>query len=193
MNDKDDGIFLWMLEQDRQRNKDRVLNKVSVESEEQLSSAARELIFSARNSEPEISKSLPDDADDLAQLLGEQADLKEESLRLDEEEKELSLRARALSEKVMQEITRRNDEKRKEISQLQAKINNMELMLGELSVPNPTVGNTVGSVELESAKPADSGGSPQESLDAGDGEPVVEIVEEVNDTRYRFSLKHQEP
>ncbi len=193
MNDKDDGIFLWMLEQDRQRNKDRVLNKEFVESKEQLSSAARELIFSARNSETETVQSTPHETDDLAELLGEKADLEKESLRLDEEERELSLRARALSEKVMQEITRRNDEKRKKISQLQAKINKMELTLGELSVPNPAVRNTFGSVEPESAKPADSRGSPRESPDAGDREPIVEIVEEVNDTRYRFSLKHQEP
>ncbi len=189
MNEKDDGIFLWMLEQDRQRNKDRVLNRELVESEEQLSSAARELISSARNSEREIGQSTPHETDDLAQLLSEQADLEEESLKLDGEERELSLRARALSERLLQEISRRNDEKRRQISQLQAKISMMEQTFGGLSISDPIGENAVGNVEQESARPEGSEGSPRESIDSGHDEPIVEIVEEVNDTRYRFGLK----
>ena len=190
MPEKNDGIFLWMLEQNRQRSKHPAFKEETVQSEEQLSSATRELIFAARNSEQEIRQSLPDEPDGLEQLLREQADLNKEFLRLDKEEKELSLRVKELSEKVVQEIRKRNDSKRSQISQLQAKISKMELALGELSVSSSVGENTVGNAERESAKPMDSD-SPRKSLDSGDCERIVEIVKEGNDTRYRFALKHK--
>ena len=69
------------------------------------------------------------------QLLNEKAGVEEEAHDLDEEQRQLKLRARALVEKIIQELKKKNSEKHQTVNQLQSKIGELESQLNSLSIP----------------------------------------------------------
>jgi len=118
---------------------------------------------------------------EIEQLMKEKSSLEDESRRLDEDQKKLNLRLKALYEKVIQEMKKKNSEKQQTVSQLQAKIGNLESQLDKLSV--------AGALETSQAEKVDSKQNEkpavnlQEELsEADENVTVAEIEEEIEMT-----------
>jgi len=77
--------------------------------------------------------SSPQETTDLEQLMKEKSILEAESHQLDEEQEKLNLRVKTLCDKIIQQMERRNNEKRESVSQLKARISALEGQLGTLS------------------------------------------------------------
>jgi peptidoglycan hydrolase CwlO-like protein len=69
----------------------------------------------------------------LEQLTNEKACVEEESRRLEEEQKQLETRARGLLEKIIQELRKKNSEKKQANSKLQLKVDSLRAQLSDLS------------------------------------------------------------
>jgi uncharacterized coiled-coil protein SlyX len=111
----------------------------------------------------------------------EKADLEEESRRLDAEQKKLSMRARALYEKLIQEMRKKNVEKQQTVSQLQAKIGNLEAQLAKVSNAVSQDGTDEAPVERGIIAETDEleEASAQENVGAEDDVTVAGIEEEI--------------
>jgi hypothetical protein len=70
---------------------------------------------------------------ELEQLLNEKTDLEQEARELEEEKKQVELKAKALCQKIIQELKNENSGKREEINQLQSKANELEAQLNNVS------------------------------------------------------------
>src|SRR3990170_3208719 len=70
----------------------------------------------------------------LEQLMNEKTGVEEESRHLDEEQRQLKLRAKILCEKKIQELKKKNNQKQQSVSQLQSRIGALEAQLNTLSV-----------------------------------------------------------
>jgi len=70
----------------------------------------------------------------LEQLINEKTGVEEESRHLDEEQRQLKLRAKMLCEKIIQELKKKNNQKQQSVSQLQSRIGALEAQLNTLSV-----------------------------------------------------------
>src|SRR3989304_6131961 len=70
----------------------------------------------------------------LEQLMNEKTGVEEESRHLDEEQRQLKLRAKMLCEKIIQELKKKNNQKQQSVSQLQSRIGALEAQLNTLSV-----------------------------------------------------------
>jgi len=118
---------------------------------------------------------------ELESLMREKADLEEESHHLDVEQKKLNLRAKALYEKIIQEMRSKNTEKQQTLNQLQSKIGNLENQLATLSGS----GGSAGSEETPAEKSDDSQNDQipeaceEEIANADDNVTVAEIEEEI--------------
>jgi hypothetical protein len=110
----------------------------------------------------------------LEQLLNEKAGVEEESHELDEEQKQLRLKAKVLAEKIIQELKKKNNAKQDQINKLQSKVGELENQLNNLSVSG-VLGNEVN----------ESSGEEEATSEAFDEamEPVEDnvTVTEVND------------
>ena len=67
------------------------------------------------------------------QLLSQKADLEQEARELEEERKQVEIRAREVCEKIIQELKEKNSAKREAINQLQAKADELESQLNDVS------------------------------------------------------------
>ncbi len=70
----------------------------------------------------------------LEQLLNEKAGVEEESHELDEEQKQLRVKAKVLTEKIIQELKKKNNQKQDQVNKLQSKVGELENQLNNLSV-----------------------------------------------------------
>jgi hypothetical protein len=70
----------------------------------------------------------------LEQLINEKTGVEEESRHLDEEQRQLKLRAKVLCEKIIQELKKKNNQKQQSVNQLQSRIGALEAQLNTLSV-----------------------------------------------------------
>ena len=70
---------------------------------------------------------------ELEQLLHEKAVLEEELHRLEGQQKELAMRARAVCEKIIQELKNKTSAKRAAINQLRTKVDELEAQLEKIS------------------------------------------------------------
>jgi hypothetical protein len=130
MGDKNESIFLWLLEEDRKKNRTRVLKEAYERSAPRSQNTAPYSSFSydekCRNENRQASTGTAD----LEQLMKEKVELETESTRLDEQEKKLEVRARTLCERVIREIRKSNLEKQRAVNQLRERIERMETRLG---------------------------------------------------------------
>ncbi len=131
---KNESVFLWLLEQDRQKKRANLLKEKNRDSEvhfpreQQNSPAIKEKVF-----EDKRMRLSPDDANELELLLKEKAELERDSRHLDQERKRLVLLVRMHLGQLAQEIGKRNNEKRQAIIQLREQIGKLETQLGGLS------------------------------------------------------------
>ena len=70
---------------------------------------------------------------ELEQLLHEKATLEEELHRLEDQQKELAMRARAVCEKIIQELKNKTNAKRAAIDQLRTKVDELEAQFEKIS------------------------------------------------------------
>ena len=74
------------------------------------------------------------DTSQLEQLQNEKSSVEQESHELDEEQRQLKLRAKTLTEKIIQELKKRNSIKQESVNKLQTKVNELEKQLNTLSI-----------------------------------------------------------
>jgi hypothetical protein len=72
----------------------------------------------------------------LEQLLNEKNSVEDEAHGLDEEQKQLKLKAKALTEKIIEELKKKNAAKRSAVKELQNRVNDLENQLNALNVSN---------------------------------------------------------
>ncbi|HEX9261799.1 MAG TPA: hypothetical protein VF893_04655 [Candidatus Bathyarchaeia archaeon] len=171
MRDKNEGIYLWLLEQDRQKS--RVLprgSELSGAVEEQPRISADCLSGKVPSNESKYQKSTSSETAGFEQLLAEIAALEEESRRLDEVQQQQRSNLKILSEKLIREKRKRNIDLQAAIGKLETQLTNLisstqvEIDAGEVN----------GKLEKAALEP-----SHEASSDSGrDGNPV-DIVEEI--------------
>ena len=72
----------------------------------------------------------------LEELLNEKASMEDESCDLDQEQRQLKDRAKALTAKIIEELRKKNNAKQESVNNLQSKVNELELELSKLQEPN---------------------------------------------------------
>ena len=108
----------------------------------------------------------------LEQLLSEKTGAEQESQELDEEQRQLKLRAKMLTEKIIQEIKKRNNAKQESVNKLQTKVNELEKQLNTLSISS-----SIGANDLPEGK--EQGEEMQTSDD--DSVSITEVAEEIDE------------
>ena len=112
------------------------------------------------------------DTSQLEQLLSEKTGAEQESQELDEEQRQLKLRAKMLTEKIIQEIKKRNNAKQESVNKLQTKVNELEKQLNTLSISS-----SIGANDLPEDK--EQGEEMQTSDD--DSVSITEVAEEIDE------------
>ncbi len=131
MRDKNEDIHLWLLEQNRKKDRVRLLEESNQEMPSVPVSILNHPWFNNEEAyKVEVERPTFSENADLDALLKEKADLEEEMHRTDEEIKELDSRVKALREKIIEETKKRNIEKRLEIERWRKKIEALENQLG---------------------------------------------------------------
>ena len=145
---KNESIYLWMLQQERQKNRTLMIEQTIPNRAAHSSSIPDNILFeSEKSSKDEDKPQTPSETTDLDQLAKEAAALEEESRHLEEQEKQLNLRAKTLCENAIQELKKKKNEKQKEVNQLKERIGNLETQLRNLSSSGPQHGSGVGKIE----------------------------------------------
>ena len=70
----------------------------------------------------------------LEQLQSEKSSVEQKAHELEEEQRQLKLRAKTLTEKIIQELKKRNNIKQESVNKLQTKVNELEKQLNTLSI-----------------------------------------------------------
>jgi len=117
------------------------------------------------------------------QLLNEKAALEDESRDLEEEQKKVEMRAKALCNRIIQDLKNKNDAKREEISQLQSKADELEAQLEKLSAP--------GILEKAGIMTSENAEKPQSAEYAAEASEA-KTESEVEDTVVVAALDEQE-
>jgi len=129
------------------------------------------------------------EAKQLEQMLKEITVVETESNELDEEQKQLRLKAKLLAEKIIQELQKRNKAKLDVVNKLQSKISELESQLNMLSTPDV--------IDSADVSKDDSEEIPEgselfvETLDqtGEDSVTVIEVEEEENNKHSKHERK----
>jgi hypothetical protein len=114
----------------------------------------------------------------LEQLLNEKTTVEDEGRELDEEQKQLKARAKLLTEKIIQELKKKNNGKQHTVNQLQSTVNDLENQLNSLSAPTPSLGAHEDAEENEPANEANIAFKSEAST-VEDNVSVTEVAEEI--------------
>lgn len=127
----------------------------------------------------------------LEQLLNEKTSVEDEGRELDAEQKQLKARAKLLTEKIIQELKKKNNGKQSTVNQLQSTVNELENQLNSLSNPTSSVGAHEDVEENEPATEAHVGFE-SEAATVEDNVSVTEVAEEIaEDTDSRDKKKRK--
>ena len=112
--------------------------------------------------------------------MSEKASIEDRGRALDEEQKQLKIRIKVLSNQIIQELRKKNDSKRDRVNQLKSAINDLESQLNAIKVSavedtNDSIENNKETLEASVAYPKD----PQEIV--GEAFSVTEVQEEIED------------
>lgn len=126
------------------------------------------------------------------QLLNEKANIEDEGRELDEEQKQLKLRVRTLTEKIIHELKKRNTIKQEAVNQLQSEVEELESQLNSLSVSDVSRGTQAG-VEQDAVKGVTVGAFEEDMQGAINGTvTVTEVTDDIEvskDTKDRKKRK----
>ena len=107
----------------------------------------------------------------LEQLQSEKSSVEQEAHELDEEQRQLKLRAKTLTEKIIQELKKRNNIKQESVNKLQTKVNELEKQLNTLSISSVRNANDLPEEnEQEGIQTADD-----------DSVSITEVAEEIDE------------
>jgi hypothetical protein len=129
-HDKNEPISLWLLEQDRQKNRARLLRETERTLVAQSPNTQDRLSFfydGFRQDEEKLP--IPIETSEYEQLMKKKAALEEQSRFLDEKQKQLYLHAKMLCRKIIQEIKKRNAEKQQTVTRLIDRVEKFEAQL----------------------------------------------------------------
>ena len=107
----------------------------------------------------------------LEQLQSEKSSVEQEAHQLDEEQRQLKLRAKTLTEKIIQELKKRNNIKQESVNKLQTKVNELEKQLNTLSIS---------SVRDAKDLPEDNEQAEIQTAD-DDSVSITEVAEEIDE------------
>jgi hypothetical protein len=116
----------------------------------------------------------------LEQLLNEKTGVEQESQELDEEQRQLKLRAKMLTEKIIQEIKKRNNIKQESVTKLQIKVNELEKQLNTLSIS--------GVIDTKDL-PEDNEQEEEVQTSDDDSVSITEVAEEIDEDADLISKK----
>ena len=116
----------------------------------------------------------------LEQLLNEKTGVEQESQELDEEQRQLKLRAKMLTEKIIQEIKKRNNIKQESVTKLQIKVNELEKQLNTLSIS--------GVIDTKDL-PEDNEQEEEVQTSDDDSVSITEVAEEIDEDAELISKK----
>ena len=135
MRQKNESIFLWILEQERQKNRAHVLKESHSNFGVHSSSIQQASFFNNEKSQKKEETLLTlNGTNELEHLEKEKARLEKESHRLGEEQRRLNLRIKKLTWMLIQELRKRNEKKHQAINQLKARIHKLETQFTELQL-----------------------------------------------------------
>ena len=115
----------------------------------------------------------------LEQLLNEKSNVEVEAKELEDEQRKLNMRAKALTEKIIQELKKRNNSKQETLKKLQTTVADLETQLSALSVSHASKKADAASVDKdERAETVESFEEvSQETID--DAVSVTEVAEPI--------------
>jgi len=116
----------------------------------------------------------------LEQLLNEKTGAEKESQELDEEQRKLKLRAKMLTEKIIQEIKKRNSAKQESVDKLQTKVNELEKQLNTLSISRVIDTNDL-SEDNNEEETAERNQDEETQATDDDGVSITEVAEEIDE------------
>ncbi len=105
------------------------------------------------------------------QLMNEKITVESEGRELDEEQRQLKARAKALTERIIQELKKKNNDKQRNVNQLQSTINELESQLNDLS-PSASPGEINQTVE-------DNESAEEMVAATNDNVSVTEVTEQI--------------
>ena len=105
------------------------------------------------------------------QLMNEKTTVESEGRELDEEQRQLKARAKALTERIIQELKKKNNDKQKAVNQLQSTIGELESQLSVLS-PTSDLGDQSQPIE-------DNGAVEEMDAATNDNVSVTEVTEQI--------------
>ncbi len=128
MENKNEGVYLWMLDQDRQKNQRYTKDQGKTREPQVNLPNIPEYLLQGNREIIKVENDLESDnnIDEIDQLLREKEALEEESKRLDEEKNELMLRAKSLLEKEIQDLRNNNSQKQLDLNRIKTKLNNLK-------------------------------------------------------------------
>lgn len=129
MNNNNESIHLWILEQDRQKNRELTLeqHKARHSSSDELPHIPGHLLRGSQEMKQKVNnQSSNSEIENLYNLVKEKEALEEESKRLDKEKEHLINQAKLLLEKVIQDLKKKNSEKQEEVDELKTRFCNLE-------------------------------------------------------------------
>jgi len=110
----------------------------------------------------------------LEQLLDEKSSVENEGNQIDEEQRQLRLRAKVLTEKIIQELKKRNNAKQENVNKLRCDVNDLESQLNALK-DSAILGDRGESTEDTAMAVAASKEEPKETV-----EETIASSEELN-------------
>jgi hypothetical protein len=116
----------------------------------------------------------------LEQLLNEKTGVEQESQELDEEQRQLKLRAKMLTEKIIQEIKKRNNVKQESVTKLQIKVSELEKQLNSFSIS--------GVIDTKDL-PEDNEQEEEVQTSDDDSVSITEVAEEIDEDADLISKK----
>jgi chromosome segregation ATPase len=129
MHEKNENVFLWLLEQNRQKSRAHVLQENKRNLSAQPPIIFHNPLFNGATSQKDDNKRPAFvTTRDLEQLMKEKTGLENELHSLEEKQRKLDLRARVLCAKVIQETRKRNSEKRQVVNQLRERFARIETL-----------------------------------------------------------------
>ena len=113
----------------------------------------------------------------LEQLLSEKASIEDEGRELDDEQRKLKARAKVLTEKIIQELKKRNNAKQDTLSKLQSQVDGLEAQLDSLSVSHALDTTKRATIANEESSDSDSLEEATQTID--DTVSVTEVAEPI--------------
>ena len=128
----------------------------------------------------------------LEQLLDEKSSVENEGNQLDEEQRQLKLRAKVLTEKIIQELKKRNNAKQENVNKLRFDVNDLESQLNALkdsTVLGDSGERTEDTAEAVAASKEEPNETVEETIASSEELNIVSVTEVAQETDTNSTTK----